>query len=169
FFFFFSSRRRHTRFSRDWSSDVCSSDLKLLNVDNLDSSFVDSISGKDIEKYFKSNKITYAEDLFRVLSAIDIDKSISKFEVINNRVIIDSLLNPELNFSQALEDLYKLRNKVHKNENKNCNQKICIILQGYLNGYTSDKRRYDRVNISDFFKGYYYGLTIDTKTIESYC
>src|SRR5690606_41862959 len=27
--FFFSSRRRHTRFSRDWSSDVCSSDLSL--------------------------------------------------------------------------------------------------------------------------------------------
>src|SRR2546422_8809273 len=27
-FFFFSSRRRHTRCSRDWSSDVCSSDLK---------------------------------------------------------------------------------------------------------------------------------------------
>src|SRR5690606_41072840 len=27
--FFFSSRRRHTRFSRDWSSDVCSSDLRV--------------------------------------------------------------------------------------------------------------------------------------------
>src|SRR5687768_17639402 len=27
FLFFFSSRRRHTRCSRDWSSDVCSSDL----------------------------------------------------------------------------------------------------------------------------------------------
>src|SRR2546422_3552234 len=27
--FFFSSRRRHTRCSRDWSSDVCSSDLSL--------------------------------------------------------------------------------------------------------------------------------------------
>src|SRR5438105_13423595 len=26
-FFFFSSRRRHTRSTRDWSSDVCSSDL----------------------------------------------------------------------------------------------------------------------------------------------
>src|SRR5699024_11525633 len=26
--FFFSSRRRHTRSKRDWSSDVCSSDLK---------------------------------------------------------------------------------------------------------------------------------------------
>src|SRR5204862_1305164 len=30
FFFFFSSRRRHTRSLRDWSSDVCSSDLSPL-------------------------------------------------------------------------------------------------------------------------------------------
>src|SRR2546421_5646837 len=30
FFFFFSSRRRHTRSDRDWSSDVCSSDLPEL-------------------------------------------------------------------------------------------------------------------------------------------
>src|SRR5258707_2550914 len=29
-FFFFSSRRRHTRYWRDWSSDVCSSDLLLI-------------------------------------------------------------------------------------------------------------------------------------------
>src|SRR3712207_9443749 len=28
--FFFSSRRRHTRYWRDWSSDVCSSDLDVL-------------------------------------------------------------------------------------------------------------------------------------------
>src|SRR5947209_10264399 len=28
--FFFSSRRRHTRYWRDWSSDVCSSDLESL-------------------------------------------------------------------------------------------------------------------------------------------
>src|SRR3712207_9360523 len=27
--FFFSSRRRHTRYWRDWSSDVCSSDLRI--------------------------------------------------------------------------------------------------------------------------------------------
>src|SRR5690606_40829349 len=29
---FFSSRRRHTRFSRDWSSDVCSSDLVPISA-----------------------------------------------------------------------------------------------------------------------------------------
>src|SRR5690606_40619377 len=32
FCFFFSSRRRHTRFSRDWSSDVCSSDLHVAQL-----------------------------------------------------------------------------------------------------------------------------------------
>src|SRR3712207_2614149 len=31
YFFFFSSRRRHTRYWRDWSSDVCSSDLWLAS------------------------------------------------------------------------------------------------------------------------------------------
>src|SRR5699024_6390958 len=35
--FFFSSRRRHTRSKRDWSSDVCSSDLHALpqNIEKL--------------------------------------------------------------------------------------------------------------------------------------
>src|SRR2546430_3665472 len=32
--FFFSSRRRHTRFDCDWSSDVCSSDLVCARVDD---------------------------------------------------------------------------------------------------------------------------------------
>src|SRR6266508_5985149 len=30
--FFFSSRRRHTRWPRDWSSDVCSSDLRYVHA-----------------------------------------------------------------------------------------------------------------------------------------
>src|SRR5690606_39344292 len=33
--FFLSSRRRHTRFSRDWSSDVCSSDLMRNDPDSV--------------------------------------------------------------------------------------------------------------------------------------
>src|SRR5438105_10104951 len=37
-FFFFSSRRRHTRSTRDWSSDVCSSDLGEL--DHLHQAFL---------------------------------------------------------------------------------------------------------------------------------
>src|SRR2546427_10264957 len=34
-FFFFSSRRRHTRFDCDWSSDVCSSDLLRYLLDRF--------------------------------------------------------------------------------------------------------------------------------------
>src|SRR5207245_3386175 len=39
-FFFFSSRRRHTRCYRDWSSDVCSSDLADLLDDPGEHSYV---------------------------------------------------------------------------------------------------------------------------------
>src|SRR5207249_9573640 len=35
FFFFFSSRRRHTRSKRDWSSDVCSSDLLSRHLEEF--------------------------------------------------------------------------------------------------------------------------------------
>src|SRR3989454_11015263 len=37
--FFFSSRRRHTRLQGDWSSDVCSSDLRELILDVRDVSY----------------------------------------------------------------------------------------------------------------------------------
>src|SRR5690606_40967873 len=38
-FFFFSSSRRHTRFSRDWSSDVCSSDLATRADNHVSNSY----------------------------------------------------------------------------------------------------------------------------------
>src|SRR5690606_40982637 len=41
--FFFSSRRRHTRFSRDWSSDVCSSDLNL--AEDYEAAYKASLEG----------------------------------------------------------------------------------------------------------------------------
>src|ERR1017187_7275057 len=34
--FFFSSRRRHTRYIGDWSSDVCSSDLRVAELDEAE-------------------------------------------------------------------------------------------------------------------------------------
>src|SRR3989449_2788486 len=43
--FFFSSRRRHTRCSRDWSSDVCSSDLLSVLAAGLDREVVLCLQG----------------------------------------------------------------------------------------------------------------------------
>src|SRR5699024_5964066 len=51
-FFFFSSRRRHTRSKRDWSSDVCSSDLEADSFNILAESLkrlLTSEFGKDIK------------------------------------------------------------------------------------------------------------------------
>src|SRR5439155_13254912 len=45
--FFFSSRRRHTRWPRDWSSDVCSSDLGVSAGSALRASDENEIAGDD--------------------------------------------------------------------------------------------------------------------------
>src|SRR5690554_5309540 len=44
-YFFFSSRRRHTRCGRDWSSDVCSSDLVAINAPVAPAVTTISVSG----------------------------------------------------------------------------------------------------------------------------
>src|SRR2546422_8175851 len=44
-FFFLSSRRRHTRCSRDWSSDVCSSDLRRPGIPSVQ--YTDSLTSSN--------------------------------------------------------------------------------------------------------------------------
>src|SRR5690606_40300892 len=59
--FFFSSRRRHTRCSRDWSSDVCSSDLDSLGL--------------------KSLRLTTAAGVFTTAAAINVVEPLSPLAV----------------------------------------------------------------------------------------
>src|SRR2546422_8998582 len=62
FFFFFSSRRRHTRCSRDWSSDVCSSDLAYnKRRGEIFQPLQDDI-GKALEVYAKAHNINVIID-----------------------------------------------------------------------------------------------------------
>src|SRR2546429_1069365 len=49
-FFFFSSRRRHTRCSRDWSSDVCSSDLGVTIATHVSFGLVAIVIGVAVAK-----------------------------------------------------------------------------------------------------------------------
>src|SRR5690625_6978445 len=61
--FVFSSRRRHTRWPRDWSSDVCSSDLKALEKSQLPVDSVQLIEDTSREK---------AKDFFRMNDYLDV-------------------------------------------------------------------------------------------------
>src|SRR5690606_40436879 len=56
-FFIFSSRRRHTRFSRDWSSDVCSSDLDVA-VYHYNKSEQGQRFAENIQNVFKQNSVS---------------------------------------------------------------------------------------------------------------
>src|SRR5260370_23490563 len=65
--FFFSSRRRHTRFKCDWSSDVCSSDLASSSPASLAASQADLISlaheaGDDEAEAILAFQIALVED-----------------------------------------------------------------------------------------------------------
>src|SRR5699024_11605627 len=64
--FFFSSRRRHTRSKRDWSSDVCSSDL--LTSDGQDYLIIDTAGMRKRGKVYE-NIEKYS--VLRALKAID--------------------------------------------------------------------------------------------------
>src|SRR5690606_41092221 len=72
-FFFFSSRRRHTRFSRDWSSDVCSSDLSYFPVIVYRSARMATIKQDDfiqsIADAFQFISYYHPEDFIRAMSA----------------------------------------------------------------------------------------------------
>src|SRR2546422_5253669 len=62
-FFFFSSRRRHTRCSRDWSSDVCSSDLEVAKSRFGDKTITEDDAGKgkgETGKVIMKDRITDA-------------------------------------------------------------------------------------------------------------
>src|SRR2546430_6037562 len=62
--FFFSSRRRHTRFDCDWSSDVCSSDLppaRPLAVEPLEDRFCPSGGYLVVNSYNTNNILRYDE------------------------------------------------------------------------------------------------------------
>src|SRR5690554_7078531 len=65
-FFFFSSRRRHTRCGRDWSSDVCSSDLgtsQVRDVLGTQTLAMDKLKVRRIEVNGKLRPGVYAKDV----------------------------------------------------------------------------------------------------------
>lgn len=142
---------------------------KILKIKGFDKNIILSITPKEIDDYIKSKKITYLEDIFRVITDFNIDKSISLFSQLKNEYLINSLLNIDLNMSQSLEVLYRLKNKVDKNDEQNCNEKVTYLLDEYLKKYTNIERRYNKLTISDFLKSFYFSYLINPEITEKHC
>src|SRR2546430_17215329 len=69
--FFFSSRRRHTRFDCYWSSDVCSSDLVLLRVQgDRDPDAVDALRGPRASSRHRAPRRRHGVSDARLLSVL---------------------------------------------------------------------------------------------------
>src|SRR3989337_2162155 len=59
--FFFSSRRRHTRCYRDWSSDVCSSDLMIRRPQRCYRDWSSDVCSSDLEHTSELQKTAYRD------------------------------------------------------------------------------------------------------------
>src|SRR5207253_5985407 len=73
-FFFFSSRRRHTRWPRDWSSDVCSSDLwnraVTLSVEQFKYGWANTLSNDEAKQLHETFHVAApGAPLFQAASA----------------------------------------------------------------------------------------------------
>src|SRR3712207_7377181 len=110
--FFFSSRRRHTRYWRDWSSDVCSSDLLYVTdvvglhsgVNPVSGTFSVGASGRLIEGGELGTpvrEITIASDLVSMLRAVQAVGSESRWVPFGGSVKAAPLLIGEMAVSGA--------------------------------------------------------------------
>src|SRR5262249_58187569 len=66
-FFFFSSRRRHTRLVSDWSSDVCSSDLFVMTAT---AHAVEATAQEFLDKY-EHGDVTERQKLLTVIKGLE--------------------------------------------------------------------------------------------------
>src|SRR3712207_9466458 len=88
-YFFFSSRRRHTRYWRDWSSDVCSSDLANISHElktplNLILSAIQFLQSKGGDDFLRTNFDKYGdvikENSYRMVRIINNLLDITKID-----------------------------------------------------------------------------------------
>src|SRR5690554_5986098 len=112
FFFFFSSRRRHTRCGRDWSSDVCSSDL----IEFFDKSYFKFKTDTDA-----NNTIVYVISELEKAYNYNFKQLIPSYREIENKVKSEEeiLVELEESYSVMMRNLRGLDTVIKNIEDKN--------------------------------------------------
>src|SRR5690606_4761362 len=145
------SRLRHTRFSRDWSSDVCSSDLyerstkahNTITIDDQDTAEVWSgfrVGRRPIVNLLKADErqiqaqLTYAGLIHKRTFTLTEDAlSISDEVNVDKEAKARLYLHPSLKVTSISEDLVKLSNNVSIQFQKN--QSLKVFTYQYNQGY----------------------------------
>src|SRR3712207_8191184 len=114
FFFFFSSRRRHTRYWRDWSSDVCSSDLDASHNFNNESKYQNTLNilGEIDKEFVCEGKRWYA--LLRMKDQSG--KALVFNADVNYPFIVGAAKAPILKESEAYKTLWPISVSTYSND-----------------------------------------------------
>src|SRR2546429_3967286 len=117
-FFFFSSRRRHTRCSRDWSSDVCSSDLAVR-------SFRPGVQCRKIESFCRfPGYTTIAVELVQSVES-------GRTRVLNNAGLFPVIVTPKFSVVPPDEHVAHqepVRSEEHTSELQSRLHLVCRLL-----------------------------------------
>src|SRR5699024_5884162 len=136
FYFFFSSRRRHTRSKRDWSSDVCSSDLvdditllptatHQIEVYAKETGFVSEIIADKIgiaAMHLGAGRVT--KD-----SVIDLAVGIELHKKIGDRVEIGDTLVTIHSNTESIDEVEELVDEAYRISNEDVEKPILIYTE----------------------------------------
>src|SRR3712207_3937331 len=99
-FFFFSSRRRHTRYWRDWSSDVCSSDLADTMIAKTYKSI---LLGVDmVQPPYAPHTLVSADDIIYISHILSLCDYIIEMLFISGMLVLCPLIFPVKQLYQSL-------------------------------------------------------------------
>src|SRR3712207_8308731 len=113
--FFFSSRRRHTRYWRDWSSDVCSSDLVKL-AEMVDAPiYIVHVSNREAADVIAKSR----QDGFKSMG-----ETCTQYLLLS----IDNYLEPNFNGSKYVMSPPLRRSEEHTSELQSRQYLVCRLL-----------------------------------------
>src|SRR5690606_35875358 len=127
----FSSRRRHTRFSRDWSSDVCSSDLSHAHIGGQQIYEIEDIYNYTI---YPSGNIVVSpnRDEYTKHYYSNGKKVASKLARLQNRFEVSGGLQTQDEAQSIVAPVRTMATMSTSNDNNYCAQQLTTILNHYV-------------------------------------